>query len=373
VESYALDGQNYTEPENTTLTGLADGVHQLIIYVNYTNSFTVEETSVTFTVNTTTLDTTPPIITVTSPVNTTYNSTEIPLNFTVNEQTSWIGYSLDGNENVTLTGNTTLTEQTDGLHSLVVYTNDTSGNVGLSDTVNFTVALPIFDVSIVSPENITYSTQDIPLSYLVNGTSSTVTYSLDGQPFLDAENVTVLSGLADGAHNLTVTANFTDSDISESDTVWFTVDTTPPSITDVTLLPVNVNGSLEDGAKVNATVTDAISGVKQVILSYTTDNETWTTTEMTNLEGDLWNGTIPGFPHSTNVTYTITAEDQVGNTISNEDLFEQQNQYQVLPAFTSWLILPLLLTSTIIATIYRKNSTKHQINKQSKYPTAKNC
>jgi len=59
------------------------------------------------------------------------------LSFTVDEATSWIGYSLDGQVNVTIAGNTTLSGLSDGSHSLIVYANDTAGNTGASEIVYF--------------------------------------------------------------------------------------------------------------------------------------------------------------------------------------------------------------------------------------------
>ncbi len=64
------------------------------------------------------------------------------LNFTLNETASCIAYSLDGDENVTIEGNTTLYGISAGLHSLTVYAWDSAGNVGASETVGFTVAVP---------------------------------------------------------------------------------------------------------------------------------------------------------------------------------------------------------------------------------------
>ncbi len=85
---------------------------------------------------------TPPTITIFSPINgTTYNTSSVNLNYTVNEATVWRGYSLDGAENVTLTGNTTLTGLINGVHNLTVYANDTLGNMGNSTVVWFTVNL----------------------------------------------------------------------------------------------------------------------------------------------------------------------------------------------------------------------------------------
>jgi hypothetical protein len=81
----------------------------------------------------------PPVISILSPENKTYNQKDLLLNFTTNEKTSWIGYCLDRPANVAITGNTTLTELAEGSHSIVVYANDTAGNMGASETVFFTV------------------------------------------------------------------------------------------------------------------------------------------------------------------------------------------------------------------------------------------
>ena len=83
-------------------------------------------------------DYTPPQIFVLSPRNTTYATTPVPLTFTINEPTSWIGYSLDGQANITVLGNTTLTGLSEGMHNVIVYANDTSGNQGLSTKIYFT-------------------------------------------------------------------------------------------------------------------------------------------------------------------------------------------------------------------------------------------
>ena len=80
-----------------------------------------------------------PVITVLSPENRTYNSSSVSLVFAVNEQASWLGYSLDGEETVTVTGNTTLSGLPNGLHNVIVYANDTFGNMGTSENSSFTV------------------------------------------------------------------------------------------------------------------------------------------------------------------------------------------------------------------------------------------
>jgi hypothetical protein len=82
----------------------------------------------------------PPEIYLSSPENRTYTVNCVSLNFTVNEVTTWMGYSLDGQNNITITENTlNVAELSDGSHSLIVYANDTTGDTGKSETICFTI------------------------------------------------------------------------------------------------------------------------------------------------------------------------------------------------------------------------------------------
>jgi hypothetical protein len=76
-----------------------------------------------------------------SPQNRTYSTSNISLIFTIIEEISWMGYSLDGQDNVTITENIlNFTELSTGSHILTVYANDTSGNTAASETISFTIA-----------------------------------------------------------------------------------------------------------------------------------------------------------------------------------------------------------------------------------------
>jgi N-acetylneuraminic acid mutarotase len=88
------------------------------------------------------VDSTPPEIKVLSSANQTYNQSSVSFDFTVDKPLNWTGYSLDSKENVTVTGNFTLTDLSNGLHTLTVYANDTLGNMGVSETIDFAVAVP---------------------------------------------------------------------------------------------------------------------------------------------------------------------------------------------------------------------------------------
>ena len=91
-------------------------------------------------------DTTPPIITIQSPENITYNYQDIEINVSADETIStWI---LNWNgTNETFTPNTTKTF-TEGQHTLIIYADDTAGNWNNSNVT--------FNVSIISPPNITF-------------------------------------------------------------------------------------------------------------------------------------------------------------------------------------------------------------------------
>ena len=82
--------------------------------------------------------TTKPEIRALSAENQTYSSNNVLFNFTVDKATSWIGYSFDRQQNVTVTGNFTIANMTNGMHNIAIYANDTFGNMGVQIS-NFTV------------------------------------------------------------------------------------------------------------------------------------------------------------------------------------------------------------------------------------------
>jgi hypothetical protein len=89
-----------------------------------------------------TVDKTSPNIVVQLPLSGSYDGTDVPLHFTVNEQVAWMRYSLDGQENVTITKNITLPALSVGSHTIRVYANDTAGNIASSGTISFVTKEP---------------------------------------------------------------------------------------------------------------------------------------------------------------------------------------------------------------------------------------
>lgn len=120
-------------------------------------------------------DLTPPTVSILSPENMTYSESNIvPLVFTVNERPFWMSYKMNEHGNTTIEDNSTLTSLANGEYNLVVYVNDTSGNVGLSQ-VNFTV-LVVHDVAVTnvqcSPPRV-YKGQPVSISVSVQNEGTT--------------------------------------------------------------------------------------------------------------------------------------------------------------------------------------------------------
>ena len=136
---YSLDSQiNITISSNTTIPNLSHGLHTIVVFANSTWGYMGYSEEVYFTV-----DTMPPNIEVISPQNKTYETSSISLNFTVDESTTWIGYSLDGQANQTIpVENRTISGLPNGSHGLRVYAKDRAGNIGASEAVHFTIQAP---------------------------------------------------------------------------------------------------------------------------------------------------------------------------------------------------------------------------------------
>jgi hypothetical protein len=131
-----LDAQaKITVSGDVMLTGLSEGEHTVKVYVNDTFGNPASSNTIHFSV-----DTLPPRVVVLFPENRTYGETDIQSTFTIDEPVSLMGYSLNGEDNVTITGNITLAVLPEGSHSITFYAKDLVGNTGASETVYFSIA-----------------------------------------------------------------------------------------------------------------------------------------------------------------------------------------------------------------------------------------
>jgi hypothetical protein len=144
---YSLDSINSSDLKNfngnITLPSLSEGQHELNVHVTtnisrtnptYQDLFpTIHHTIIFY------IDTVAPKITSLSVDST--GTSDLLLNFTVDENTSWVGYSLDNQANIEINGNAVLRDLSNGVHNVTVYAKDSNGNIGVSETISFTVGL----------------------------------------------------------------------------------------------------------------------------------------------------------------------------------------------------------------------------------------
>jgi hypothetical protein len=139
-KAYSLDGNdNVTISGTTVISGLSEGSHTIVVFATDTAGNTGASDAVQFVISTSSIDTTPPMVTINSPENTTYNANNISLNFTINEEPTLKFYSLDGKANITAAQLTEISDLSTGQHTLIVYAQDLTGNIGASKQVAFTI------------------------------------------------------------------------------------------------------------------------------------------------------------------------------------------------------------------------------------------
>jgi hypothetical protein len=190
----------------------------------------------------------PSTISIESPRNQSYINT-VPLSFIVRgggfEPESmyrlyqlWGGgysYSLDGQANVSISGNTTITGLSTGTHWVVVFSYyyiNTGQLLGpwsvSSEPVYFTVISDAPAISVTTPENKTYNTIDVALNFTVDKPTSWIAYNLDNRENVTISENTTLSGLSNGSHHITVYANDTSNNMAASTTIYFSVEASEP-------------------------------------------------------------------------------------------------------------------------------------------------
>jgi hypothetical protein len=175
-----------------------------------------------------------------------------------------------------------------------------------------------------------------------NSTVTSLTCALD---ISDTDNNFIL--WADGATPIPTT------NYGATYTFSYITDTTPPTIADPTQVPAI--DSVVDGqaVTVSVNVTDNVggSGVANVILSYSTDNSTFTNVTMTlNAQTGLWDSVIPGKVAGTTVYYNIIAYDSAGNYAVNSNV-GNWNYTVIIPEFTSSVLMIVMLAAVTSAVL----------------------
>ena len=260
------------------------------------------------------MDTIPPTVTITSPVNGTIcTSTSVNLNYSVNEPTVWAGYSLDGAPTVTLEGNTTLTGLSVGAQYLTVYANDTAGNMNFS-TVWFTVNVSM-QISATLTPNLTSVKGDATVSGHVNLSDGTPVPDNPVNIYLNETTISTTQTESNGDYNSSfqapetlgiydVKVNTTYQGLYAENTQLLSV-TSLPAIGNITINPPYPNAV--DDVTVSARITDD-GTILSADLFYSQNNINFTRVPMSGA-GDNYSATIPATTNTTTIYYYIEATD----------------------------------------------------------------
>jgi transforming growth factor-beta-induced protein len=202
---------------------------------------------------------------------------------------------------------------------------------------------------------------EVLLYHVVSGAfNSTDVVALSSIQTLQGDNVSITVDTAvmvDGANITAVDIECTNGIIHVIDAVMrASADVTPPSISNVSQEPEIPDDG--ETATITAIVTDAESGVYNVVLSYSTDGEqTWNNVTTIKTIGDTYEGQIPGLPAGTEVQYQIIAYDNVGHPAVENNAGEYY-VYTVIPEFPSIALIAIFMILSLLATILIKKSKR---------------
>ena len=79
------------------------------------------------------------------------------------------------------------------------------------------------EILVLTLDNNTYSSPDVPLNFSINGNASSITYSLDGNDNVTIAGNVTLNGLVAGVHNITVYCWDVAGNVGTSKTIHFQV------------------------------------------------------------------------------------------------------------------------------------------------------
>ncbi|MFO0593676.1 MAG: Ig-like domain-containing protein [Myxococcaceae bacterium] len=226
----SLDGAAFTSCTSPlALSGLADGSHTLQVRaVDALGNADPTPASFTWTV-----DTTPPDTTIVSGPPAVTNATTATLAFTSSEAGSTFECSLDGAAFSACPSPTTTPTLTEGSHTFAVRARDAAGNLDPTPaTRTWTVDTTPPDTTIASGPSGSSSSSTATFGFTATEAGSTFQCSLDGAAFAACPASATFSGLAEGAHSLSVRAIDPAGNVDPTPaTRSWTVDLTPPDTT----------------------------------------------------------------------------------------------------------------------------------------------
>ncbi|MCH7568404.1 MAG: LamG domain-containing protein, partial [Nanoarchaeota archaeon] len=288
---------NGTATTNTTVTNSVGSINITAILVESQN-YTSDDQTRFIDVQ----DTTPPDVNITFPESVIYGNKDIPLNFnvTLNENGS-VMYSLDGGiNNITMYNGTNIIGRyfnatnnsiADGDYTFTAYANDTAGNQNNTESVTFSFDGTVPLLAIDSPQSITYSVSRIEFNITLSEEGNASWFTLDGGTVnytMTKYNTTVFNytnaSVPDGTYTAQFYANDSAGNINDTESVTFSVDTTPPTVNFTN--PTPANGSTQTNTDIFVNVSSNDSGDHYTFVDFDNDLVLWMRMDDVNSSGD---------------------------------------------------------------------------------------
>lgn len=174
---YSIDGSqnstDFTGSYDIPLSITSEGNFTLDMYANDTEGGTSSRFYIFE------ADNTKPSLTLYHPENITYKDSKIDLNYSSSDKNlDKTYYSLNGGENNTLSGNTSISIL-EGSNTLNIYAQDTAENIRQQSVV-FSKDTQPPGITIINPKNQTYFQRDVPAEVSLDEEGNQCKYSLDG-------------------------------------------------------------------------------------------------------------------------------------------------------------------------------------------------
>lgn len=137
----SINSANFTIAGNKTLLNLPDGTYSVTVFSMDTDHNLAPSQTISFNVKSDESIVLPKVV-IQSPTNQVYNTAQVRLNFSVDQEVLWTAYSLDGGANRTVFPSSFLLQLPSGKHTLMVYAGQLPEGPAGSAAVTFTISAP---------------------------------------------------------------------------------------------------------------------------------------------------------------------------------------------------------------------------------------
>ena len=133
----------------------------------------------------------------------------------------------------------------------------------------------------------------------------------------------------------------------------------PPEIQSISQTPEPNNVFADNVVQIKVTVSYNAVGIKTVSLNYSLNGAENCTINMTQAAQNVWNCQIPPQPAGTAIAYSVTVENNAGNTTTSQST-SYTYSYIVTPEFPNAPMTILMLLSAATAVIMVQHRRKRQ-------------